>query len=85
MCSVINLSRSSRKVLEGIDLSFVVICSRFYLSYESIHDYLRIVKLLERMTLEEKVAQMDVLMGSGMGGLMGELMSSMPQEELEAG
>ena len=37
--------------------------------------------MLERMTLEEKVAQMDVLMGSGMGGLMGELMSSMPQAE----
>jgi hypothetical protein len=36
------------------------------------------------MTPEEKVAQMDVLMGSGMGGLMRELMSSMPQEELEA-
>ena len=44
----------------------------------------RVEDLLERMTLEEKAAQMNVLMGSGMGGLMGELMGSMPQEELEA-
>jgi beta-glucosidase len=44
----------------------------------------RVKDLLERMTLEEKVAQMNVLMGSGMGGMMGELVSSIPQEELEA-